>query len=299
MPFKLSSILSILALTLFIHDVDARVVHQEKSLYRNILVEDAGDFRCLKFNVKSRETNQSCFLKSSPKTLVFNYTKLMLSGLLLQPNPERILIIGLGGGTMSNALHELFPNSTIENVELDEAVITVARQYFDFVENDQVKTIAKDGRVFIKRALLKQQQYDWIMLDAFNGDYIPEHLLTKEFLEEAKGLLSPQGILSSNTFSSSQLYQYESATYQHVFGEFYSVKNSLNENRIIVASNQPLPGTANLYTQAISWQEKLAPYDVDMMKVLESIKLVQQSNKDIPILTDEFSPANLLNTKSN
>lgn len=273
----------------------ARVVHQEKSLYRNILVEDTGDLRCLRFNVRSRKTNQSCYLKSQPQKLVFNYTKLMFSGLLIQPEPKNILIIGLGGGTMSNTLHELFPDSVIENIELDTAVIKVARQYFDFIENEKVTSIAKDGRVYVKRALLKKQTYDWIILDAFNGDYIPEHLLTKEFLQETKGLLSEGGILSSNTFSSSALFEYESATYQNVFGEFFSVKNRENENRVIVTSNKPLPPLNELKMRTAFWQERLSVYDVDIKNVFNSIKLNNKGSQGIPILTDEFSPANLLN----
>jgi len=54
--------------------VQAQVIHQERSLYRNIIVEDNGDLRCLKFNVRSTKTQQSCFLKSQPQQLVFNYS---------------------------------------------------------------------------------------------------------------------------------------------------------------------------------------------------------------------------------
>lgn len=276
--------------------VQAKVIHKERSLYRNILVEDKAGLRCLRFNVKSKKSNQSCFALDEPERLVFNYTKLMFSGLLLQPNPKRILIIGLGGGTMSNTLHQLFPSSEIDNVELDEAVIKVARDYFSFFENDQVRSIAKDGRIFIKRAALKKQQYDWIILDAFNGDYIPEHLLTKEFLEEAKSLLSPQGILSANTFSNSKLYNYESATYSKVFGEFYSVNNRSNENRIIVASNQPLPAKTSLLNKAHALSSILLPFGVDMVRVHSSISTEQDWPMNTPILTDQFAPANLLNT---
>ena len=169
-----------------ISNTNAEIVHNERSLYRNILVEDKNDLRCLKFNVKSTKTQQSCFLKSEPKKLVFNYTKLLMTSLLFNPQPERILIIGLGGGTMSNTLAELYPNSHIDNIEIDPAVVKVARNYFSFYENDKIKTYTQDGRIFVKRALLKKQTYDWIILDAFNGDYIPEHLMTVEFLQEAK-----------------------------------------------------------------------------------------------------------------
>ena len=55
------------------------------------------------------------------------------------------------------------------------------------------------------------------MLDAFDGEYIPEHLMTVEFLE-MRDLLSDDGVLVANTFASSKLYDYESATYAEAFG---------------------------------------------------------------------------------
>jgi len=277
----------------------AKVVHKEKSLYRNILVEDEGDLRCLKFNVRSNESQQSCYLKSQPQTLVFNYTKLLMSGLLFNPEPKRVLIIGLGGGTMSNTLTQLFPNAKIDNIEIDDAVIKVARRYFGFFENDNIKTLNQDGRIFIKRALLKKQSYDWIILDAFNGDYIPEHLLTQEFLQETKNLLSDNGILTANTFSLSQLYAHESATYKSVFGDFYQVVHQKNSNRIILATKNNSNFNRINSTQINHLQSKLKPYNVDIKRVFSNITYTK-NNQDWPentrILTDQFSPANLLNS---
>ena len=291
------SILVLFPLTISI--AQAKVIHQERSLYRNILVEDTGDLRCLKFNVKSSKTQQSCFLKSNPQQLVFNYTKLLMASLLLNPEPKRILIVGLGGGTMSNTLTELYPNSQIDNIEIDPAVVNVARDYFGFVENKNIATYIQDGRIFIKRALLKKQSYDWIILDAFNGDYIPEHLLTQEFLQEAKDLLSENGILSANTFSLSELYAHESATYKAVFGDFYQVRNKANSNRIIIVNKQgftnKLVDTRNIEQLA----SKLSVYDVDIKSLYNNMVNTSDTQtwpEDTRVLTDQFSPANLLNT---
>jgi spermidine synthase len=294
-----------------INNALSEVIHSERSLYRKILVEDKGDLRCLKFNVKSNKTRQSCLFKSNPQKLVFNYTKQLLTGLLVNPEPKRILIIGLGGGTMSNTLHQILPDSHIDNVEIDESVIKVARQYFAFLENEQIKTYSQDGRVFVKRALLKKQAYDWIILDAFNGDYIPEHLMTKEYLEETKRLLSPTGILTANTFSSSKLYAYESATYKAVFGDFYQVNNPDSTNRIILARNNGLkdaPSKALLTLNPSAVQEptdllakRLLAIGVDVKDLLSNMKSTaahQDWPDDSPLLTDQFSPANLLNIDS-
>lgn len=275
------------------------VVHQERSLYRNILVEDSYNLRCLKFNVKTSKTNQSCIYKNDPQKLVFNYTKLLFSSLLLLENtPEKILIIGLGGGTMSNTLHQLYPDAMIDNIEIDPAVITVARQYFGFFENERVTSKVQDGRIFIKRAGMKKQKYDWIILDAFNGDYIPEHLLTQEFLQETKALLTDNGVLSANTFSISDLYAHESATYHKVFGDFFNVSNRKNSNRIILTSNSGLPKQVDIDQRAKELASTLAPFDINIIEISTSMTSTADE-KDWPentrLLTDQFSPANLLN----
>ena len=285
-------------LTLLVCSANAKVIHQERSLYRNILVEDINNLRCLKFKSKSTKSNQSCLYKNDPQRLVFNYTKLLFASLLINPEPQKILIIGLGGGTMSNSLHQLYPSAEIVNVEIDDAVIKVARQYFAFFENERVTSTSQDGRVFVKRAGLKKAQYDLIILDAFNGDYIPEHLLTKEFLLESQKLLTSDGVLAANTFSTSKLYAYESATYQAVFGDFFNVKNNKNSNRIILTSKQKLPTQQQLITRAKKLQKSLLPFGVNTLELVSQITSTQ-NHQDWPqgtqILTDQYSPANLLN----
>ena len=57
----------------------AKTIHSERSLYRNILVEEKRGLRCLKFNVRSSKTQQSCMLVDDPQRLVFNYTKMLFS----------------------------------------------------------------------------------------------------------------------------------------------------------------------------------------------------------------------------
>ncbi len=277
--------------------LSAKTIHSERSLYRNISVEDQGDLRCLKFHTKQQKSQQSCLFKSNPQKLVFNYTKLLMSTLLLNSEPKNILIIGLGGGTLSNTFHQLYPETNITNVELDQAVIKVARQYFGYFENQHIKTITQDGRLFIKRAALKKQQYDLIILDAFNGDYIPEHLMTVEFLQEIKKILTTNGILAANTFSQSKLYNHESATYQAVYGDFYNVRGNLYSNRIIVAQKSTIlkaKQQSKLDNNAKLLKQALARFDVDTNKLKRIMKVEHNWPKNTRLLTDQYSPVNLL-----
>ena len=113
-------------ITFFINFTDAREIHREQSLYQTILVSESNFRRCLQFAVKRDQKNQTCFDTRYPKKMVFTYARMMMSVLLVQPNPRSILIIGLGGGTLPVALNELLPEARIDVVEIDPIVVEVA-----------------------------------------------------------------------------------------------------------------------------------------------------------------------------
>jgi len=272
-----------------------RYIHQERSLYRNILVTEDSQRRCLRFTITSTiGQNQSCQYLDRPEEFVFPYARMTLSSLLLQDNPERILIVGLGGGTLSAAYSSLFPNAEIVISEIDDAVFRVARDYFDFQETEQVKVLVGDARVHVKRAGLRGEKFDLVILDAFNGEYIPEHLMTAEFLEEVKALLPENGMVVANTFSTSRLYAAESNTYREVFGEFYNIRMSGTGNRVIVASRQALPDQQTLEDRAPALRERLARFGMNILEFPKLLSTEVTWDTSQRILTDQYSPANLL-----
>jgi spermidine synthase len=269
-----------------------RLVHAERSLYREVLVYDTGDVRCMCFTRNCRVGRQSCIDLRHPDRLVMNYPKMMLGALFVNPRPQSVLIIGLGGGTIPRILRQLLPDTRIDVVEIDPAVERVAGRYFDFKTSDQTRVIESDGRVYVKRALRGTQRYDLIMLDAFDHEYIPEHLLTQEFLEEVKSLLAPGGVLAANTFSSSRLYEHESVTYAKVFERFFNLKR---ENRVIVTRLGTLPDREQLRTTAQQFVAAFEKYGFDATDVLPLFTQERDWNPNARVLTDQYSPANLLN----
>jgi len=279
---------------LFSVSVSADVVHEERSLYRDITVVQTGQRRCLIFNIRIGDRNQTCVDVNEPEKLVFSYTRMSFAGLLVNPQPERILVAGLGGGSIPMTLTDLFPDAQIDVVEIDQAVLNVARDYFFFEENDNMEVTVADARVFVKRAGIQGRQYDYIVLDAFTGDYIPEHLLTREFLEEVKEILAPDGVLVANTFSTSRFYDHESVTYQDVFGEFFNFKLPYSGNRIIITAKQPLPERGELINRAQQFSERLKKYDIPILEYPARMSTAVDWDMSRRVLTDQFSPANLL-----
>ena len=277
-------------------DVDAagRVIHKERSLYRTVLVMQDKDRLCMQFSVRRDQRNQSCKDRKDARRIVFEYAKLVFAGLLVNPDPKAILVVGLGGGTLPVAFRELLPNAHIDAVEIDPAVISVAEEFFAYEPTPPGKLYVQDARIFGKRANQREQRYDLIVLDAFNGDYIPEHLMTREYLQETQALLAPGGVLLANTFSISKLYNHESATYASVFGEFYNVKSPASANRVIMAVNGELPSEEQIETNLRLWEDRLKPYDVNLRRVRSQLDTGRDWDLEARILTDQYSPANLL-----
>jgi len=284
----------VLTVALLSTPVHARLIHSETSLYQNILVTEEDSVRCMQFTVRKLQRNQSCIDQRAPKRLVFPYARMMLAALLLDPAPSNILIVGLGGGTLPIALSELYPNASIEVVELDPAVVVVAKRYFGFEPSEHMQVVEQDARVWAKRAQNNPKRYDLIMLDAFNGDYIPEHLMTREYLSEARELLTTDGVLASNTFAISRLYHNESVTYSDVFGPFFNLKSPDTANRVIIASRTALPDTAKLELAAKALVQPLKPYGVPIEDYASTMNTRADWDATARILTDQYSPANLL-----
>lgn len=271
-----------------------KVIHREKSLYRNILVTQKADRRCLAFSVKRQRRNQTCMNTREPKKIVFPYVRMTFAGLLANPAPRRAMMVGLGGGTIATVLMELYPDLELDLVEVDEAVVRVAREYFNFTETENARVFVQDGRVFTRRAALRNEQYDLIILDAYTGEYIPEHLMTVEFLNDIRELLTPDGIVVANTFAVSDLYEHESATYAKVYGDFLNFKMSGTGNRVIVAARTRLPDQGSVSEQARLLTPRLEPYSVDLEKFLPYLDRTIDWDRESRPLTDQYSPANLL-----
>jgi len=266
-------------------------LHTERSLYRNIIVFEEGDVRCMKFG-RNAAGRQTCQSKSDPERMVFDYTRMMMAALYLNPSPKRILIVGLGGGTLPGALQKLLPAAKIDVAEIDPAVVRVAGKYFGFVPGPRTDVFEADGRVFAKRMAKQGIRYDLIMLDAFDHEYIPEHMLTREFLQEIKSLLTPDGVLAANTFATSKLYDFESATYFSVFGQFYRLKSG---NRVILVRQNGLPAREELSRNADALEARLAPLGADKEWLLPMFGVESGWPRNTRILTDQYSPSNLLN----
>ncbi len=266
-------------------------VYQQKSLYRNILVVEGEGYRCMKFG--RFHARQTCIQIGQPQRLVLNYTKGLLAALYLaEQAPRRVLILGLGGGVMPMALRMLDADMEIDTVELDPAVVKVAQSHFSYQEDARLRTHVQDARVFVRQQQRRGNQYDLVLIDAFDRDYIPEHLLTREFLQQVRSLLTPTGVLAANTFAAGALARHEAATYQAVFDQLYQLDMD-GGNRILLARRDALPSLPDVQRYAQAWDKRLALFRLLSADLLPRLAL-QPRAVGVKVLTDQYSPSNLL-----
>jgi hypothetical protein len=117
-------------------------------------------------------------------------------GLALRAMPagtRRIGAIGLGVGTLAAYAHA---GDTFRFYEINPEAKRLAETHFTYLlrATGAVEVVLGDARLSLERE--RPQNYDLLVLDAFSGDSIPVHLLTREALDVYLRHLKPAGVLA-------------------------------------------------------------------------------------------------------
>jgi spermidine synthase/MFS family permease len=138
----------------------------------------------------------------------------------MSATPDRkTLFIGGGGYTFPRLMELKYPRARIDVVEIDPEVTRVAREYLGVGTDSRIRDFNMDGRWYVMNC---REQYDFIIGEAFNDVSIPYHLTTKQFAEEMKAILKPDGLLIALVIDSVKTGQFMPSymrTLEAVFGK--------------------------------------------------------------------------------
>jgi spermidine synthase len=263
-------------------------LYEKDSLYHHIIVSDDDGMRTLRFD----RLRQSAMDLTDPDRLVFHYTRYLYLALAFHDNPQRVLFIGLGGGSTPRRFHRDYPTLMIDVAELDPEVVNIAKRYFLFQESDHMQVQAVDGRIFLQKT---PQRYDAIFLDAYYADAIPFHLTTREFLKELKAKLTPTGIVVANIIGSvrgadSKLFRSILKTLQTEFPQTYVFPVDEVSNIIVIATQEK----ERLSKQEVMRRSRRLQDENKVQLPLEryahTYVLDRIPLEDVPVLTDDYAP---------
>lgn len=218
------------------HTGEVVVTERVSPNYTVFVIEDAEGVRRLRFERDG--VDQSAVVIGDPDQLVFQYMRGLIAAFALRPEPERVLIVGLGGGTLPMFLRHHLPHAHIDMVEIDPVVLDVAKKDLGFHEDAELVVHIADGRKFIEDAT---ETWDVIVLDAYGADEIPPALATRPFYEAVRKRLAPGGLVAANVWSEQANPKYRPMlrTFEAVFPEVHVIAPARSESRIVIALGAP------------------------------------------------------------
>lgn len=250
---------------------DDKVLFELESDFHDIKVieNEVGKF------LHYQDTYQAGFINTDFYKGNLPYINYFLIPYLMNKNIKNILLIGLGSGKIVNDFEFLFKDlKQIDVIDLEENIVNIAQNYFDFKPSEKFNFILQDGLTYLRT---NKQKYDLIVVDVANNDGIDLRFLSDDYFQSIKKSLKKTGIFVSNMCASPDfkhkknkfikeifpIYQKYFA-FNHVFKGNYSdevyYKSFFNiDERVIDITNVIILSTDK--------HEKIEPKEEDIAKI--------------------------------
>ena len=273
---------------------DEKILVEQDTSYHHLTVREGPQKRTLHFD----RTLQVSVSLTDPLKGAIPYVYHVHHAFIIAPGIRSVLVIGLGSGSIPRHILHYYPETKVTVAEIDPVVVDVARNYFNLPQDPRLRVEIVDGRVFVKRS---QERYDLIVVDAFGanryGLTIPPHLTTREFLEEVKNHLTPQGLLAYNaprrigTPLAESLYK----TIAAVFPEVYIFETHDYLSSLMIGAVTPRKLTREdllARGKAATERGETVPHLLDRLETLRELPPVDSLK--VPVLTDDYAPVDRL-----
>src|SRR5260370_13296761 len=129
---------------------DGRIAHIETE-YNDVFIAKRQHQLVMSFQIKGWDYTESVVDLADPDELPLRYAQVMTVAIIYPHTRQKILMLGLGGGSISAYLGRFVPEANITTVEVDPAVISAAKTYFGLRETERMRYRGSDGRVFLNR----------------------------------------------------------------------------------------------------------------------------------------------------
>lgn len=195
--------------------------------YGKPFVIDDGVVRELYFK---REIVQSGMRLDDPFALDFSYTRLAMAFLLFQPDPKKVLLLGLGGGSLAKFMHRHLPATSLVTVEIDADVIALRDEFLVPPDGPKFRVVHDDAARFVAR----EHGWDAIVLDCFDPEGYSPSVMTREFFRDAKDALGKKGVLVSNLVGKKEERVAQLDLLRTVFGDNIVVMPDKEDGNLVV-----------------------------------------------------------------
>jgi spermidine synthase len=205
-----------------------------ESTYDKPFIVDAGRHRFLYFGLASM---QSAMQLEHPDRLSLAYTRRMMAFLLFNASPSRILLLGLGGGSLAKFCYRMLPASAITTIEVNPHVIALREEFHIPHDDERFRVLHADGPAYVSGTGYPK---DVILADACDSEGIAPRLDSLEFYQNAWSRLSDAGVFVLNLCGDSFGWHSHLAKLRGVFGhEVVLLPTRRGGNVIVFAFKEP------------------------------------------------------------
>lgn len=141
----------------------------------------------------------------NPHALDLEYTRMMMGFLLFNSAPERIAMIGLGGGSLAKFCHRYLPAARIDVAEIDAGVIALRDEFQVPADSERFNVVLCDGADFVQQAAA--DTVDILLVDGYDPHGLPARLSSQAFYDDCHRMLRPGGIMVANLHLEALHYQ--------------------------------------------------------------------------------------------
>lgn len=220
--------------------------------FGELRVTEAAGYRFLYFG---EQTEQSCSFIADPAWLEYDYTRAMLLGLFWQPCTERVLVLGLGGGSLVNCLLAHFSPRLVTAVELRPVVAELASRWMGLAIDARLQVATGCANEYLRR---HPASCDLLFADLYMEGGISRLQLQREFFQTCKRALTPGGLMVVNQWQMGESGQpYAASLLRDLFGDGY-LQVPVEEGNILLFI--PAEGELLLDRDSIlGWADALEP----------------------------------------
>ncbi|XP_076390191.1 eEF1A lysine and N-terminal methyltransferase homolog isoform X2 [Megachile rotundata] len=205
------------------------------------------------------------------------YMSIGVTAAIKPKESDEIMIVGLGGGSLCTFLYNCFPKLKIVVVEIDNAMLKIATDYFGLILDNRMNVEIADGIQFVKDNAANGRKYKAVLFDVDSKDTTvgiscpPKQFLESSIIKSVADCLMEDGLFVLNLVSRDQnIKKKVKSDLKSVFKSMacYSVQDEVNEI-IICAVNE---------NDSVKWKSKLQTAATTLNEQVSSRKLLNNAD---------------------
>ena len=211
-----------------------------------------------------------------PNDLELAYTRSMMGFLLFNERPQRVLMIGLGGGSLAKFMYHRLPWTRIEVVEVNPQVVATARQFFHVPANDtRFAVTIGDGA---ERVAQGQDSADVIVVDGYDADSQVPELSSRAFYEACLRRLNERGVLVVNLWGSDRRFNDYVQRIEQAFPAGTLCLPAERPGNVIVFAFRDPPGSPRWDELEVKARALEALYGLEFSRFVRSLRKMNRSD---------------------